>query len=156
MSRQYLIEVRDLNDLGLLAARLAAVLSRACTGRGVEVSLEGELGAGKTTLTRKIAELLGSREPVSSPSFVLEHEYHCRDNLLIEHWDLYRLACLPDELIEPPVANAIRLVEWGNKVEGFVERCDLRVVIGFSAAGPAAESRVVVIEGRLGAEIQAA
>ncbi len=92
---------------------------------GTTIALVGPLGAGKTTSTRILLELLGSLEAVSSPTFVLQHEYKLPSGLVIEHWDLYRLNQLPDELLEPAGANVIRLVEWADKFLEFMAQVDL-------------------------------
>ena len=149
MKEQFTLEIEGLGDLEKLASRIAMVLARASAENGIEVSLEGNLGAGKTTLTRMMGAALNVSEPVSSPSFVLEHEYHCRENILIEHWDLYRLGWMPDELIEPPAKQVIRMVEWGNRAVEFVERCDLRIILEFSDGGPGSGARRINVGGRL-------
>lgn len=86
------------------------------------VLLTGDLGAGKTTLTKGIAEARAGIDPdeVSSPTFTLIHEYG--EPVAVYHADLYRLetpaeaACLGlDELFERP---ALVLVEWGERFAG--------------------------------------
>lgn len=97
---------------------------------GVLVALVGELGAGKTALVRHLVAALGISCPVSSPSYVLMHEYQVPENKLrVEHWDLYRLSLLPEELREPPAANTLRLVEWADKFPEFAEEADVRIEI---------------------------
>lgn len=88
--------------------------------RGGEVlSLEGPLGAGKTTFVKGLAEGLGCRpEEVSSPSFTLVHEYP-DGRLPLVHLDFYRLgearelAALGfDDLLS---GQTIAAIEWGDK-----------------------------------------
>ena len=83
------------------------------------VLLIGELGAGKTTLTKGIVEgrRAASPDDVSSPTFTLIHEYG--DPVSVYHADLYRLDTTEqarrlglEELFEKP---ALTLVEWGEK-----------------------------------------
>jgi len=83
---------------------------------GVVIALDGELGAGKTGFVKGLAEGLGlSAEGVSSPTFVLAHQYP-GDGFGLHHIDLYRIeheAELAgfgfDELLDPPHVAAI---EW--------------------------------------------
>lgn len=122
---------------------LAKELSKKLPG-GTVVILNGPLGAGKTTLVRGIATALGARDPVSSPTFVLEHRYNIPNGAVIEHWDLYRLTEAPLELLEPPATDTIRLIEWGDKFEEILTRAS--IVISLKIDGP--ESRTVTIEER--------
>jgi tRNA threonylcarbamoyladenosine biosynthesis protein TsaE len=83
------------------------------------ITLEGDLGAGKTTLVQAICDGLGVAEPVTSPTFALVHEYHGRDARVV-HCDLYRLESprdverlgLDDYLADPA---CIVLVEWPDR-----------------------------------------
>ena len=81
------------------------------------VLLIGDLGAGKTTLTKGIVEGRGFNDPVTSPTFTLIHEYGHPPRIF--HIDLYRLeeaheaaALGLDELLDRPV---LTLVEWGER-----------------------------------------
>jgi tRNA threonylcarbamoyladenosine biosynthesis protein TsaE len=56
------------------------------------VTLAGDLGTGKTTLTRAIGRGFGVEEPVTSPTFALVHEYRGRGTQRLFHVDLYRIA----------------------------------------------------------------
>lgn len=99
------------------------------------VLLRGDLGAGKTTLTKGIAEGLSAaeRDEVTSPTFTLVHEYHGPDRTLF-HIDLYRIDTdrelatlgLDDTLLEP---GNIVLIEWGEKFPRFVRERDAEIVI---------------------------
>ena len=83
----------------------------------VSIGLVGELGAGKTTLVKFIAKSLDiDPSEVSSPSYNLLNGYQS-SKFLIEHWDLYRLDYLPEELNYTPESNVLRIIEWSNLVE---------------------------------------
>lgn len=83
------------------------------------VMLSGDLGAGKTTLTKGLVAGLGSARPedVASPTFSLIHEYEGPPK--VYHVDLYRLDKIPEVetlgLEDVWEAQAIVLVEWGEK-----------------------------------------
>jgi tRNA threonylcarbamoyladenosine biosynthesis protein TsaE len=98
---------------------LGRELARLLPASGL-VLLIGNLGAGKTTLTKGIAEGRGlaSRDEVSSPTFTLIHEY-C-DPPRLYHIDLYRLdearevaALGLDEILDRP--EALVVIEWGER-----------------------------------------
>src|SRR2546421_12495121 len=84
------------------------------------VLLHGDLGAGKTTLVKGIAEGFGAAraEDVTSPTFTLVHEYR-GPHITLYHIDLYRIDTQReletlglDDLLAP---NCILLIEWGEK-----------------------------------------
>lgn len=82
---------------------------------GDVVLVEGELGAGKTTLVRGAARALGVSDPVTSPTFGIGHRYRGAD-VGVAHLDLYRLADLRGEdpgLLEDYLGqDRIAFVEW--------------------------------------------
>jgi tRNA threonylcarbamoyladenosine biosynthesis protein TsaE len=99
------------------------------------VVLRGEVGAGKTTLVKGIAEALGaaSEEDVTSPTFTLVHEYRGA-KVKLYHLDLYRLeterelASLGiDEMAAEP--DALVLVEWGERFESIASRADAEIAM---------------------------
>src|SRR5699024_12095320 len=82
------------------------------------ISLMGDLGAGKTTLTQSIAQGLEINDYVTSPTFTLINEYEGR--LPLYHFDVYRLGSI-DELYdlgyeEYFYSNGVTIVEWRDKV----------------------------------------
>jgi tRNA threonylcarbamoyladenosine biosynthesis protein TsaE len=128
-----------------LGRRLAAELRP-----GSIVLLRGDLGAGKTTLVKGIAEGFSAAraEEVTSPTFTLIHEYRGPE-VTLYHIDLYRIdtqreldtLALDDLMTE----NSILLIEWGEKFERFAKERD--VEIGIEHKG--GDLRVVTI-GRSG------
>ncbi|MBA2516105.1 MAG: tRNA (adenosine(37)-N6)-threonylcarbamoyltransferase complex ATPase subunit type 1 TsaE [Solirubrobacterales bacterium] len=97
----------------------AAVAAHLAPGDVVLVS--GELGAGKTTFVRGALRVLGVRDAVTSPTFVVGHLYEGTRGPLA-HLDLYRLTELEDEdpgLLDPYFGpETISFVEWPERAHG--------------------------------------
>jgi tRNA threonylcarbamoyladenosine biosynthesis protein TsaE len=98
------------------------------------VLLRGDLGAGKTTLVKGIAEAFhaASEEDVTSPTFTLVHEYRGPEAVLY-HIDLYRVDT-PRQLetlgLDDLIAeNSILLIEWGEKFARFERERDLEIAL---------------------------
>ncbi|MGP3971861.1 tRNA (adenosine(37)-N6)-threonylcarbamoyltransferase complex ATPase subunit type 1 TsaE [Streptomyces sp. 6N223] len=118
------------------------------------VVLSGELGAGKTTLTRGIGEGLGVRGPITSPTFVIARVHPpLGDGPPLVHADAYRLggdlAELEDLDLDAALPESVVVVEWGEgKVEGLAderlhvalhhpeEAADERRTMTFTGVGP--------------------
>jgi tRNA threonylcarbamoyladenosine biosynthesis protein TsaE len=87
---------------------------------GDVVGLEGDLGAGKTTLAQGIASGWGSYDSVTSPTFVLVNVYRRLDQNQLFHLDAYRLSG-PEEAIDLDIdallAQGPLLVEWADRVK---------------------------------------
>ncbi len=105
-----------------VASEDAMVGLGACLGAllraGDLVLLDGPLGAGKTTLTRGIAEGLGVPGPVTSPTFVIAREHAARGpGAGLLHVDAYRLGG-PEEVedldLAPAMTAGVTVVEWGG------------------------------------------
>src|SRR5678815_2923097 len=89
-SQEWVYESRSVKD----TLRLGQAIGRRVRGGDV-VALYGDLGTGKTTFVRGMAGGIGAKpHAVTSPTFVLIHEYHGR--LLLAHADLYRLESSDD------------------------------------------------------------
>jgi len=88
---------------------------------GMTLELIGDVGAGKTTLTRSIARGLGITDTIHSPTFTISNRYETPAGLLLAHYDFYRLidaGIMKDELAEVlDDERTITIIEWGDIVE---------------------------------------
>lgn len=120
---------RSADETTALGRKLAAGINP-----GSIVLLRGDLGAGKTTMVKGIAEHFhaSEAEAVTSPTFTLIQEYRGPE-VTLYHIDLYRIdtqreldTLALDDLMEP---NTILLIEWGEKFERFVRERDVEIAI---------------------------
>jgi tRNA threonylcarbamoyl adenosine modification protein YjeE len=79
------------------------------------VSLNGVLGAGKTTLTKAIGEGAGVQGSISSPTFLIARTHPTKSGIPFVHIDAYRLSA-PRELddLDIDYSNSISVIEWGR------------------------------------------
>jgi tRNA threonylcarbamoyladenosine biosynthesis protein TsaE len=126
----YLADEQAMSDFG---ARIARVTQ----GHGL-IFLEGNLGMGKTTLSRGIIRGLGHVGAVKSPTFTLVEPYEIGD-IRAFHFDLYRLVD-PEELEFLGIRDyfdddAMCLIEWPDKGAGFLPKPDLTITISPQDSG---------------------
>ncbi|MBB3231023.1 tRNA (adenosine(37)-N6)-threonylcarbamoyltransferase complex ATPase subunit type 1 TsaE [Halomonas stenophila] len=112
-------------------------LGRALGGHG-RLYLEGELGAGKTTLTRGILRAYGHRGAVKSPTYTLVEPYELA-SARVHHFDLYRLGD-PEELEfiggrDLLAEDALCVIEWPARGEGWLPTPDLVVRLEVADSG---------------------
>lgn len=111
------------------------------------VSLIGELGAGKTTLTKSIGVGLGVEEYITSPTFALINEYNGKD-FYVYHFDVYRLENIDslDDLgfDDYFYSKGINIIEWGDKIEEFLPKEKIDISID---KGEDLNSRIIKIFG---------
>lgn len=121
---------------------------------GSVISLEGDLGAGKTTLIRGLASGIGSQDAVTSPTFTLliEHDQTSR-GLPLYHFDVYRLADETDDdmaaeqfldagLDEYFDAGGICVVEWGGLIKTLLPLRTLHIRLSLSTSGVSDERKI--------------
>ena len=118
-----------IEDTKKLAYRFAEIVK----DKGCFVNLFGEIGAGKTAFVKLVAEKLGIKEKVTSPSFVILNEYHSA-SIPVYHFDLYRLehtgiSTITEELREYSEGRKITFVEWAEFSQGELpfERVEINV-----------------------------
>jgi tRNA threonylcarbamoyladenosine biosynthesis protein TsaE len=90
---------------------------------GDVICLQGDLGAGKTTLVQGIAKGWGSLDAVSSPTFILVNMYRRADQSRLFHMDAYRIDSTPEaeELdLDSMLAQGPLLIEWPERIDGLV------------------------------------
>lgn len=102
------------------------------------VYLQGDLGAGKTTLARSIVQAFGHAGTVKSPTYTLVEPYELAA-INIYHFDLYRLAD-PEELLFLGVedyfshSSNLCLIEWPSRGREFLPKADLQIMLSNTAA----------------------
>ena len=99
--------------------QLGEVIGRSVSG-GEVLELVGDIGAGKTTLTKGIARALGINEPVQSPTFTISRVYDSPKGLRLAHYDFYRLGeagIMGDEIREAMDDSSVVVVEWAGAVD---------------------------------------
>lgn len=93
------------------------------------ITLEGDLGAGKTTFTQALAKELGIRRVVSSPTFTIMKQYE--GHYAFNHLDVYRLAGSDEDLGWEEIfyGDAITVVEWAHLIEDDLpeERLEIKI-----------------------------
>jgi tRNA threonylcarbamoyladenosine biosynthesis protein TsaE len=99
--------------------QLGEAIGRSVSG-GEVLELVGDIGAGKTTLTKGIARALGINEPVQSPTFTISRVYDSPKGLRLAHYDFYRLGeagIMGDEIREAMDDDSVVVVEWAGAVD---------------------------------------
>jgi tRNA threonylcarbamoyl adenosine modification protein YjeE len=140
-------DAEAMRALGALIARWLAP--------GDLVVLSGGLGTGKTTLTQGLAEGLGVRGPITSPTFVIARVHPSLvGGPALVHVDAYRLGSLDevDDLdLDASLADSVTVVEWGEgRVEALAEsrlEVSLAVDPAASDAETGAQRRLVRVRG---------
>ena len=126
--------------LGLAMARVLAP--------GPAIYLHGDLGAGKTSLTRALLHAAGHEGRVKSPTYTLAEPYAITLNgqaLEFMHFDLYRMSS-PEEFIDAGFrehfgANKVCVVEWPEQAGGLLPPADIDVFLTVEGAGRGVELR---------------
>ncbi|MCY7135473.1 tRNA (adenosine(37)-N6)-threonylcarbamoyltransferase complex ATPase subunit type 1 TsaE [Streptococcus sp. SG1] len=117
--------------------------------------LSGDLGAGKTTLTKGIAQGLDIRQMIKSPTYTIVREYEGR--LPLYHLDVYRIGEDPDsiDLDDFLYGDGVTVIEWGELLEDSLPRDYLKIQlvkeedgrrILFEAVGQASKDLLQKIE----------
>lgn len=111
-----IIEVFSADEMKRLGEKIGRLLKK-----GETIELVGDVGAGKTTLTKGLAMGLGIDDTVQSPSFTISQNYRARDGLYLSHYDFYRLndagimSAELAEVMEDPFTVVV--IEWAGTVK---------------------------------------
>lgn len=115
------------------------------------ITLDGDLGAGKTTLARAICVGYGVRDEITSPTFAIVHEYHSPKSL-VYHIDLFRIGhpsalqnLAWDDIMQ---SDALVLLEWPDRAGALLPADHLRVELRHIGDDPS--RRVLYAGGHLG------
>lgn len=121
---QYLAE--EVADTALLAERLASLFAA-----GTVLTLDGDLGAGKTTFSQAVAKALGVEGVVNSPTFTIIKEYE-GERFPFYHMDVYRLSLEEAEelgLDDYFYGEGVTLIEWASLIEELLPPDRLEITI---------------------------
>lgn len=136
-------------------ARLGVALGQALQ-RGTVVFLHGDLGAGKTALTRALIQSAGHTGPVKSPTYTLSEPYQVTlggEPVQVVHFDLYRMSS-PEEFLDAGFreefnVDNVCIVEWPEKADGVLPPPDLDVVLSVNGNGRDVELQALSSKGQL-------
>jgi tRNA threonylcarbamoyladenosine biosynthesis protein TsaE len=119
------INLTDETATAAFASRLAVTLSA-----GLVIFLNGDLGAGKTTLVRRLLQSLGYTGRVKSPTYTLIEQYEV-SGLHLRHFDLYRFRAAEEwqttGFRDEFNSENICLVEWPQQAAGLIPQADLEI-----------------------------
>ncbi|MFC4389342.1 tRNA (adenosine(37)-N6)-threonylcarbamoyltransferase complex ATPase subunit type 1 TsaE [Gracilibacillus marinus] len=122
---EYLFETQTEEDTKRLANKLALLVKP-----GDVLTLEGDLGAGKTTFTKGLGAGLGVRRTINSPTFTIVKEY--QGEIPLYHMDVYRLENSEEDIgfDEYFQGDGITVVEWASFIEEYLpdERLDIEIL----------------------------
>ena len=125
------MEIRTLSKSLDDTKKLANLISKALF-KGAVISLDGDLGAGKTTFTKSLAKGLGIEEEVSSPTFNILKCYF-KGRLPLYHIDAYRLedhVNMDIGLEEVIEGDGVCVIEWGKFIEDMIfEPLEIKITI---------------------------
>lgn len=148
MGNKILVKTTSAEETKRAGAVLAKTLSP-----GKVVALFGDLGSGKTVLAKGIAQALGVRDEVTSPTFTILAEYEAENGAVLRHFDMYRITSKEDlfdigyyESLEPPF---ITVIEWSENIEDLLP--EDAILVRFSKTGDECrEIEILVPEGKGG------
>lgn len=123
--------IRNEKDTESFGKKLAEALKP-----GDVIALAGDLGTGKTTLTKYIAKGLGIDEMITSPTFTIVQEYH-DGRLPLYHFDVYRI-CDIEEMYELGYeeyffGEGVSIVEWADMIEEIIPEDAKIIFISYTA-----------------------
>ena len=129
MEKRFILKNEE--DTAALGASIAEGLKP-----GAVIALTGDLGAGKTTLTKAVARALGVTETLTSPTFTIVQEYES-GRMPVYHFDVYRVHG-EDDLFELGFddylhGSGVCLIEWADLIEDLLPNDAMRIRLEYGA-----------------------
>ncbi len=142
MSREYYTHSEQ--ETFSLAKQYAASLKP-----GSILSLDGDLGAGKTVFTKGLCAGLGVKDVVNSPTYTLVNEYAGREGTVF-HFDVYRIGD-EDELYDIGFeeyldSDAVSIIEWGSYAAGILKEYPDVIYIRIQKTDQEEERKIIIQE----------
>lgn len=139
-----------LRDIGIDQLTEVASLFLKKAGQERIWLVEGEMGAGKTTLIKALCVLLGVKDKMSSPTFSIVNEYEIVNNEVVFHFDFYRLKN-EREAIDIGIddyfySGAYCFIEWSEKIKNLIP--DDYVVVNIQPITETTRTLSLTIHGR--------
>lgn len=131
---KHIFIVSDLDELPQVAEHLMAIISQPRV-----VRLQGEMGAGKTTLVKELIKKLGAEDAGSSPTFALINSYKSATQGPIYHLDLYRINSL-EEALDIGIEDLLYekhwvFIEWSDVVSDLLPDNSVTIAIEVNEDG---------------------
>lgn len=128
------LDIKSIDEEALVS--LAGILAKYINGGDV-VYLYGDLGAGKTTFVRMLLLALGYSGRVKSPTFSIVEEYDVNQDMIVSHFDLYRIVD-KNEVYNLGITdyvgdNAVLLIEWPEKGFSDIPAATITLNFGFES-----------------------
>lgn len=125
---EYSLMTNNEDETKLIAEKITAQLKP-----GNVITLEGDLGAGKTTFTKGIGQALGVKRAITSPTFTIVKEY--KGTMPLYHMDAYRLEDSDEDIgfDEYFYGEGISIIEWPSFIEDYLPTERLHIKIEFVA-----------------------
>lgn len=145
------IQIHSLQETQTFAEKMAAL----CKDKQIAITLDGDLGAGKTTWTKAFGKALGVKGVINSPTFTILKSYKQANGQPLHHIDAYRLEGASQDLgFEDCFDEGICVIEWSHFIEdqlpedhiaiSIEEGMDENRIIDMKATGPASKQ---ILEG---------
>ena len=142
--------LKDEAETVALGVALAEILEK-----GLGIHLKGDLGTGKTTLTRAMLRATGYQGRVKSPTYTLAEPYDIilhGEKVNLMHFDLYRMGCA-EEFLDAGFRDTfdqttIRIIEWAEKADSLLEPPDIVIALSIKDEGRQAELSASSDKGR--------
>ncbi len=134
----FLADENDTNQLGAKLAQAILENKDAVRTNGLNIRMNGDLGAGKTALTRALLRRLGYERRVKSPTFTLLETYPFAE-FQVNHFDFYRFES-PEEFDDSGFREFfgprnVAISEWTQKAQPFVPEADLEIFLEIKGEG---------------------